>query len=76
MTPPTFPPSLMLVTCGHCGHRDDFDKFTASTISGTLPQGHYQCPACRLAWATVKGPRRYAHDIYPPLKVQAIQSVL
>lgn len=37
------------VTCT-CGHTADFDEFTVRPVSGPLPRGQYQCPACNKAW--------------------------
>lgn len=34
-----------------CGHLDDFDAFCRTEISGELPPGQFQCPACGYAWA-------------------------
>lgn len=43
------------ITCGYCRHTDDFDKFIR-TVTGELPVGSYQCPACRRAWRVEKTP--------------------
>lgn len=37
------------VTCS-CGYTGSLDKFCRTTISGPLPPGHFQCPACSIAW--------------------------
>jgi len=37
------------ITCGECGHNDEFDAFTHTEIAGELPKGVYQCPKCRAA---------------------------
>lgn len=39
----------MMLTC-QCGHQADIDAFCKTTISGNLPNGHFQCPACGVAW--------------------------
>lgn len=41
--------SYLSITC-RCGHTADFDEFTRTPISGNLPRGQYQCPACHYAW--------------------------
>lgn len=45
----TFGPSLCNLRC-RCGHEADFDHFCRTPVSGDLPPGHHQCPACRRAW--------------------------
>lgn len=39
----------MKITC-KCGHTAPFDEFTRTLISGDLPPGQFQCPACSTAW--------------------------
>jgi len=39
----------MMLTC-KCGHQADIDLFCKTVISGDLPNGHFQCPACGFAW--------------------------
>lgn len=36
-----------------CGHEADYEDFQSTPVSGELPRGEFQCPACRRAW-TVK----------------------
>lgn len=47
---------MVTMTCGGCGHQDDLDEFCRTPISGELPRGVYQCPACRLAFQRIIGP--------------------
>lgn len=50
----------MTISCGNCGHVDDFDAFTIRQVSGSLPPGQYQCPACNFAWQVRQaGPGRH-----------------
>ena len=44
------PESMMLMTCGACGHEDDYFAFCETEITGPLPPNQYQCPKCRTAW--------------------------
>lgn len=44
------PESYALLTCGQCGHSADFFDFCRAPITGDLPKGSHQCPACRKAW--------------------------
>lgn len=48
------PDSMMTITCGHCGHEADFFDFCKTPITGELPRGTHQCPACRKAWRMEK----------------------
>jgi len=50
-------PSMMSIHC-KCGHEADFLEFKSTPITGDLPAGTYQCPACRTAWTTRPGPPR------------------
>jgi hypothetical protein len=43
------------VTCGHCGKTDDLGNFIR-TVTGELPDGHFQCPHCKRAWRIEKTP--------------------
>lgn len=46
-----------------CGHSDGFDAFCRTEISGELPPGQFQCPACGYAWAVrPKGPPTVSCD--------------
>lgn len=46
-----------------CGHLDCFDAFCRTEISGELPPGEFQCPACGYAWAVrSKGQPTVARD--------------
>lgn len=45
-----------LMTCGQCGHEADLSTFCTTPISGELPKGVYQCPACGLAIRKTFGP--------------------
>ena len=40
----------MNVTCGACGYDGSLESFTETEISGVLPPGRFQCPACRHAF--------------------------
>ncbi len=42
--------------CGACGHSADLGEFCRTTMGGELPSGHYQCPACSIAWQVKHGP--------------------
>lgn len=43
-------PSGVSVTCGKCQHEADFMEFRETEVSGALPDGHMQCPSCKVAW--------------------------
>lgn len=47
--------SMMSITC-KCGHEADYMDFKKTAVTGTLPAGHYQCPACSRAWQVRRGP--------------------
>lgn len=49
------------ITCGHCGQQSDFDNWTRTPVAGELPRGHYQCPACGIAFKRQMGPS----TVYP-----------
>jgi hypothetical protein len=42
---------LFRIICGECGHEAPIDDFAERPLSGTLPIGSYQCPACNWAWS-------------------------
>jgi hypothetical protein len=42
--------SYITMTCGQCGHQDDFLNFCHTPITGDLPRGTHQCPSCQKAW--------------------------
>jgi hypothetical protein len=67
------PDSMMLVTCGYCGHTDDFDLFTKTPVNGDTAPGTYQCPKCRKAWAMrPQGDgKRYSSGLVIPPTVKA-----
>ena len=44
------PDSYVMLTCAHCGHTADLFDFCKTPITGELPEGTHQCPACRKAW--------------------------
>jgi hypothetical protein len=46
------------------------EQFTDLAISGTLPEDHFQCPACNRAWKRAKGPPKYRSDIFPTVQIQ------
>lgn len=64
-----FSPSLCNVQCA-CGHLAPLEQFTDLAISGTLPEDHFQCPACNRAWKRAKGPPKYRSDIFPTVQIQ------
>jgi len=37
------------VTCT-CGYTGDLADFCRTPVYGELPQGHFQCPGCKIAW--------------------------
>jgi len=64
----TIPDSMMLLKCGKCGHEADFEEFCRTPITGELPRGTHQCPACKRAWrmeSTGKG-IHYPSGLYIP----------
>ncbi len=67
----TFTASLCNVSC-QCGHIGPIEEFTERPVSGSLPDGVYQCLACNRAWELVKGKRRYTGDLYPPILLQPV----
>lgn len=71
----TIPDSYMLLTCGQCGHQDDFEAFGRTTITGELPNGTHQCPKCRKAWRmeVVEPGRWIGADYFIPAKRKAVQ---
>lgn len=44
------------ITCGKCGHVDEFDAFQRTPVAGALPDRDYQCPKCGFAIRKVCGP--------------------
>lgn len=46
----TIADSMVSLTCSKCGHTADFLEFCRTPITGELPAGTHQCPACRRAW--------------------------
>lgn len=46
----TIADSMVSLTCSKCGHTADFFDFCRTPITGALPAGTHQCPACRRAW--------------------------
>lgn len=42
--------SDMMITCGKCGGVDSIENWTERPVSGPLPKGQFQCPACGLAF--------------------------
>lgn len=44
----------VMLTCGKCGHETDFFDFCHTPITGDLPRGTHQCPACKHAWRMEK----------------------
>jgi hypothetical protein len=41
---------MITLSCGKCGNVDDLDNFCKTAVSGDLPNGQFQCPACGYAW--------------------------
>ena len=41
----------MVVTCGYCGHFDEWEKFNVSPLGEEFPHDHWGCPSCRKQWA-------------------------
>lgn len=68
------PESMMLLSCGKCGHTSDFFDFCSIPIGGELPKGTHQCPACKRAWRMekVEEDRRYASGLFIPGKRAAV----
>lgn len=67
------------ITCGNCGHEGEIDTFTATPSGADLPQNHYQCPACGVAWKRVPvGPWRIVGDMRVPdhIEIQEVPAVL
>jgi hypothetical protein len=62
------PPSYVLLTCGKCRHEDDFDAFCQTPITGQLPPGTHQCPACKTAWKmeATESAKLYPSGLYIP----------
>lgn len=56
-----------------CGHVGAFGTFWNRPVSGPLPPGHWQCPACGEAWSTVKGRDRHGR---PVVRIQRREAVL
>ncbi len=46
--------SWMNITCGNCGHSEDYNAFTVSSLGIQLPPHNFQCPACGCAWRIEK----------------------
>lgn len=76
----TIPESYVALTCRHCGHTADLFDFTATPITGELPSGTYQCPACRRAWRMEKtAPGRWTSSgffIPPTMRAVAVPTML
>lgn len=59
------------ITCG-CGHEAGFSKFTIRPVTGPLPNGHFQCPACNRAWTLERKGKAKVYDngfVVPPNQV-------
>lgn len=71
----TIPESYMLLTCAQCGHTDDFMLFCFTPITGELPSGTHQCPACKKAWRmeVVEPGKLFDSGYYIPPKRKAFQ---
>lgn len=71
----TIPDSYALLTCGQCGHTADFMEFCRTQITGELPKGTHQCPACRKAWRmeVVEPGRWVGADYFIPPTRKAVQ---
>lgn len=50
MSQKTDPPEYGAAVQCRCGHTADMGHFVHRPISGELPPGHFQCPACNYAW--------------------------
>lgn len=44
------------IRCGNCGHKADAWAFCETPVSGELPVGTFQCPACHVAFRMCQGP--------------------
>lgn len=44
-----------------CGYEADLGEFSRTPIAGELPPGHFQCPACRVAWKRQESGHRLFH---------------
>jgi hypothetical protein len=68
------PDSMMLLSCGKCGHTADFEEFCHTPIAGELPRGTHQCPACRKAWRMEKtSPGKWLNaELYIPRSTRAV----
>jgi hypothetical protein len=68
----------MTITCT-CGHEAAADRFW-TTLTGPLPAGHFQCPACKKAWRVVKTPitvsKFTGRWITAPNKIESTQAYL
>jgi len=63
----------MTITCGACGHEDDYILFTRTPIFGDLPKDTFQCPACGIAIARRYGdPVVYESGFVAPGKMDVI----
>lgn len=64
-----------VIRCGvpRCGHVAPFGAFCTRPVSGQLPPGTWQCPACGEAWRTVKSRDRLGR---PVIRMQRKEAVL
>jgi len=64
----------MTMTCGKCRHEADIDEFCRTPVSGELPSGVYQCPACGVAVRRQStGPgTRYESGLFVPGPVEIV----
>lgn len=69
------PDSYVMLTCAHCGHTADLFDFCKTPITGELPDGTHQCPACRKAWRmeVVEPGRWIGTSYFIPAKRKAVQ---
>ena len=71
----TIPESYMLLSCAKCGHEADFFDFCHTPITGDLPSGTHQCPACKRAWKmeTTDKPQWFDSGLYIPAGRRAVE---
>lgn len=68
------PDSYVIMTCVKCRHEADFFDFCTTPVTGELPNGTHQCPACRHAWRmeVVAPGRFYESGLYIPPERRAV----
>lgn len=62
------------ITCGCCGHKDDYIHFTRTPVYGDLPKDTFQCPRCHVAISRRYGtPIMYDSGFVAPGKMAIVQ---